>query len=76
MPETMYIEAEGSLHLMLNNERRSFNFVNREGEPFTTMILVSDDESLNRQDISKYQNARISVTIEFDGEIYNKPIDF
>lgn len=74
MPDTMQFEAFGRLHLMLDDKRHSIKFVNEEGTPFTTMFLVTDDLKTDRHDISRYRNAKITVTIEFEGKEYTKRI--
>ena len=74
MPETMHVEATGRLHLMLDDERKSVKFVNEEGTPFTTMFLVADGLDTERNDISRYANAKITVTIEYEDKEYTKRI--
>lgn len=74
MPDTMQFEAFGRLHLMLDNERHSIRFVNKEGTPFTTMFLVTDDLETDRHDISLFRDAKITVIIEIDEKEYTKKI--
>ena len=74
MTEKLVVEASGSLHLMINGERVSANFVNEEGTPHTTMILVTDmpppDEDLPGE-ISKYNEVKLKVTLEYGGRQYS-----
>lgn len=74
MPETMHIDASGRLHLMLDGKRKSAKFVNKEGTPFTTMYLVADGLDTEQNDISRYENARITITIEYEDKEYTKRI--
>ena len=73
MTEKLVVEASGSVHLMVNGERVSANFVNEQGTPHTTMILVTDmpppEEDLVPE-ISKYSEVKLKVILEYGGRQY------
>lgn len=73
MTEKLVVEASGSVHLMINGERVSANFVSEPGTPHTTMILVTDiplSEEEPVPDICKYNDVKIKVEVEYGGRQY------
>lgn len=74
MPETTHVEAIGSLHLMHDDNRISVKFVHEKGTPFTTIFMVADVPQIGQGDISRYRNAKVTVTIEYEDKEYTKRI--
>lgn len=67
MPETIKIEAVGTLHKIRDPEGASYRFVTEDGKSISAVIFRQGN-IIDEEEVVRYQNVKFTVTLEIDGD--------